>query len=98
VITLRLRPMTEDEFAAYRAKAVPEYAADKAATGRWTAEEAEEQAAKEYDQLLPDGVHTPGMPMFVAEDDNGGRGGRAVARPQLPARRLGVDLRHRGRR
>lgn len=67
--------MSEDEFAAYRAKAIPEYAADKAATGRWSAEEAEEQAAQEYDQLLPDGVHTAGMRMFVAENGDGARVG-----------------------
>ena len=53
-----LRPMTEPEYAEWLAVVIPSYAADKVALHRWTAEEAIERAKKEYEQLLPKGLHT----------------------------------------
>jgi ribosomal protein S18 acetylase RimI-like enzyme len=59
--------MTPDEFDLYRRRAVGEYAAEHVRAGDWSQEEAERRAAKETDDLLPDGVDTPGMVLLVAE-------------------------------
>jgi GNAT superfamily N-acetyltransferase len=68
---LRLRPMTEDEFAAYRARAVREYAEEKVGSGVWAAEDALERSDREFVGLLPDGIATAKMLLFTAEDGAG---------------------------
>jgi GNAT superfamily N-acetyltransferase len=52
------RPMTEDEFAGWRAAAVRGYAADIAGSGVLSAQDAAGQAAAQFDQLLPAGLST----------------------------------------
>ena len=66
---LQIRAMTRDEFDLYRRRAVREYAAEHVRAGNWSQEEAERRAAKETDDLLPDGVDTAGMVLLVAEAD-----------------------------
>lgn len=68
---MQLVPMTDAEFAAYRAVMIPDYAAEHVRTGSWTADEAEEKAAAEVRELLPDGVQTPDHYLYtlrVAEE------------------------------
>jgi ribosomal protein S18 acetylase RimI-like enzyme len=67
VTDLQIRPMTQDEFAPYRRRAIAEYAAEHVRVGDWSEEEAEQRAATETDSLLPDGVHTAGMVLLAAE-------------------------------
>jgi GNAT superfamily N-acetyltransferase len=84
--TLRLRPMTDAEFALFRARAVRDYAADKVKAGEWAPERSEELAEDETDRLLPEGPHTPGMLVVMAESDEDGPVGYAwlaLARPEL---------------
>ena len=64
---LRIRPMTPEEFSAWRERVIPEYAAEHVRAGNWSAEEAESRAAKQTDELLPDGPDTPGMLFLAAE-------------------------------
>jgi ribosomal protein S18 acetylase RimI-like enzyme len=64
---LTIRAMTSAEFAAYRARSIRDYAAEHVRAGEWTPEQAEELAAKETDELLPNGVHTAGMALLVGE-------------------------------
>jgi GNAT superfamily N-acetyltransferase len=52
------RPMTEAEFADWRAATIRGYAADIADSGSMPASEAAASAAAQTDQLLPDGLHT----------------------------------------
>jgi GNAT superfamily N-acetyltransferase len=52
------RPMTDGEFADWRAASVRGYAADIAASGSLPAAQAAVAAAAEFDQLLPDGLNT----------------------------------------
>ncbi len=65
--TLRLRPMTDEEFAAFRARAVHDYAIDKVAAGEWSQERAQELAEQQTETLLPDGKDTRGMFIVMAE-------------------------------
>lgn len=65
------RPMTSAEFESLRARLVHDYAAEHVAAGNWTAEVAESRAAEQTDQLLPQGVNTPGVIMLMAETTKG---------------------------
>lgn len=57
---VELVPMSEAEFAAYLERAVREYADEKVRAGNWTQAIALERSRAEYDQLLPQGLATPG--------------------------------------
>jgi hypothetical protein len=62
---MQLIPMTETEYNAYVARLIPEYAAEHVAAGNWTAEEAETKARAQVDQILPNGVQTPGNYLYT---------------------------------
>ena len=62
---LRLAPMTEDEFAAYLARAVRSYADAHTRAGDVEPEEALERAQKDYDQLLPEGLRSKNQHLFT---------------------------------
>jgi ribosomal protein S18 acetylase RimI-like enzyme len=64
-----LRPMTESEYVAWRAAAIPAYAADKVASGQWLQGESLDLSQKEYDELLPDGIKTADNVLFTIVDD-----------------------------
>jgi ribosomal protein S18 acetylase RimI-like enzyme len=70
-----LRRMSEDEFQAFFARSVPEYAEDKVRAGNWRPEKALERSRQEHLQLLPAGRATPHMHLFTIESD-----GQAVGR------------------
>ena len=63
--------MTAAEFLDFRRRTIVGYAAEHVQAGNWTADTAEERAAKETDALLPNGVDTPGMLLLVAQTANG---------------------------
>ena len=69
---LVLRAMTTAEFHAYRARLIPEYAEDHVRAGDWSAEQAEDLAARQIDELLPAGPGTPRMLVLSAETADGG--------------------------
>ncbi|MDQ6730035.1 MAG: GNAT family N-acetyltransferase [Actinomycetota bacterium] len=71
---LQIRPMTSDDFDVYRRRTIREYAAEHVRAGDWRPEDAEQRAAKETDDLLPDGAETPGMVLLVGENDHGAVG------------------------
>jgi hypothetical protein len=68
---LRLRPMTVAVFETYRAQLIPEYAAEHVRAGDWTADQAETMAARQIDDLLPEGPGTPGMLLLMAGTSDG---------------------------
>ena len=93
---LVVRPMTRDEFEVIFSRLVREYAADHVRAGNWTEDEAE-TAAEQTEELLPQGVDTPGMLLLVAETPSGEPIGHVwvgLAPQQLPG---SVDLFDRGR-
>jgi ribosomal protein S18 acetylase RimI-like enzyme len=63
--------MRQEEFRLYRQRAIGEYAAENIRAGNWNPEEAEERAARETDELLPDGVDTAAMVLLVGETEVG---------------------------
>ena len=68
---IHTRAMTSSEFEALRSRMIREYAAEHVAAGNWTVEVAEDRATEQTDQLLPQGVDTPGVLMLVAETLDG---------------------------
>ncbi|HWE68280.1 MAG TPA: GNAT family N-acetyltransferase [Acidimicrobiales bacterium] len=102
---VRLRPMTQSEFDALRAQLIVDYAAEHVAAGNWDAGEAETLAAEQTDQLLPQGVDTPGVLMRVAETSAGERVGHLwLALERRPGQGGGawiydiaIEAEHRGR-
>ena len=63
-----LRPMTESEYAVWKAETIPAYAADKVASGQWSKDESLDLSRKEYEELLPDGLNTKGNYLFSIVD------------------------------
>lgn len=83
---VRLRPMTAEEYEAFRERAIGEYAAERVRARHWRGEQARALATAETDELLPDGVHTPGMLLLVAESDEGEAVGQAWVGLDQPQR------------
>jgi ribosomal protein S18 acetylase RimI-like enzyme len=67
VAEVQIRSMTQEEFGTFRERAIRQYAAEHVRAGNWSPERAEELAAKETDELLPDGLNTAGMLFLVGE-------------------------------
>jgi GNAT superfamily N-acetyltransferase len=65
---LTLRPMTEQEFAGFSEGEVEGFAEELASAGM-TPERALERSRTLFDELLPDGLRSPGMEFHVAEVD-----------------------------
>ena len=66
--TVRLAPMTDEQFGPYRAAAEVHYAQSFIDSGSLPEEEAREQAASDFARLLPDGLTSPGHHFFSAFD------------------------------
>ena len=62
--------MDERAFREYTAHLVHDYAADKVEAGVWSADEAEDRAAKEIDGLLPDGTLTRDHYLYSVRDES----------------------------
>lgn len=69
--SMRVRAMTSDEFAGFRDGLVRDHAVEQVWIGRWTAQDAEAQVARELAEALPDGPATAGQLLLAAEDDEG---------------------------
>jgi GNAT superfamily N-acetyltransferase len=66
--TVRLEPMTREQYDAYRVFAEDEYAEAIRDSGSMPEAEAREQAAADYAQLLPDGLDSEGHHFWTAYD------------------------------
>jgi ribosomal protein S18 acetylase RimI-like enzyme len=66
-----LAPMAAADYAAFLASAIPGYAADKVAAGQWSEEESLELSRQNYEQLLPQGLGTPGHHLYCVLDERG---------------------------
>lgn len=65
---IALVPMTEADFQTYCERAIAEYAEEHVRGGRWSAEEAYQQARQQYQELLPQGVATPNHYLYTLTD------------------------------
>ena len=63
--------MTEAELEEYLQSAIGNYAEAHVAAGSWVAEEAQERSAAEFAQLLPAGLETDNMLLYMAEAGDG---------------------------
>jgi ribosomal protein S18 acetylase RimI-like enzyme len=100
---LEIRAMTAEEFGAYRASSIRDYAAEHVRAGNWPSSQAEELAAIQLDDLLPDGVETAGMLLLVAETASAGVVGMVWVELQHGSTTgawiydINIDPEHRGR-
>ena len=60
--------MSDPEFAAWVAEAIPAYALEKIASGQWSEEASLALAKKDFDELLPQGIRTPDSGLFAIVD------------------------------
>jgi GNAT superfamily N-acetyltransferase len=64
--------MTELEYAAYLDFTIPEYALEHTAAGNWRPDEALEKARQSYQELLPQGIHTPDQYLYTLIEQKSG--------------------------
>ncbi|MGC4376458.1 GNAT family N-acetyltransferase [Fictibacillus sp. Mic-4] len=64
-----LRKMNDEEFSVYLSYSVKNYGEEKAKAGNWPKEKALELAQQEFDQLLPDGLHTKNHFLYQIVDE-----------------------------
>ena len=76
--TVRLRPITADEFPAFVAASKAGYAEGIEVHGGQTHEAALQKAESDFPAVLPMGLETPGHHIFIVEAD-GARGGPPLA-------------------
>ncbi|MCX6065849.1 MAG: GNAT family N-acetyltransferase [Chloroflexi bacterium] len=72
---IKFEPMTEQDFAAFIRKSIPEYAYDQMRAGNWTANEAAGRARAEFQQMLPEGPQTSNAYLRVILDEQGHKAG-----------------------
>jgi len=61
---ISLVPLPQTELDSYLQDSIREYADDHVRTGNWKPEEALERSKREFDELLPQGVNSPGQHLF----------------------------------
>jgi ribosomal protein S18 acetylase RimI-like enzyme len=66
-----LVPMTESEYNEFASQTVPEYAAEKIASGEWSPEEALDLAREAFCELLPEGLNTKDNHLFAIRETPG---------------------------
>ena len=66
-----LRPMSPEEYPRWRALSVAAYAVEKVRNGRWTEAESAAEAEKEFNALLPEGLHSEGHHLYTIVDAAG---------------------------
>lgn len=87
--TTTLRPQTDAEYDVWLAAIIPTYAADKVASGVWSADDAVEKSRQEYATLLPQGRQTPGHHHYaIIGADGQPVGSLWIAEAQRPGKRV----------
>ena len=64
----KLIPMTQSEYEAFLARAIPDYAADNVRAGYWSESEAMEKSRAGYEKLLPQGLQTENHFLYTLYD------------------------------
>lgn len=101
--TVRLRPLTAEEFPAFVAVSKAGYAHDIEVHGGQTHEAARAKAEADFPAVLPLGLETPGHAIFVVEADGAAVGRLWLAERELAGRRVmyvydvSIDLEQQGR-
>jgi ribosomal protein S18 acetylase RimI-like enzyme len=101
--TVRLRPMTAEEFPGFVAASKAGYAHDIEVHGGQTREGALAKAEADFPAVLPRGLDTPGHAIFMVEADGAGVGRLWLAERELGGRRIlfiydiSIDPKRQGR-
>ena len=66
---IRLVPMTEDDYEAFIAWAIPDYAAEQVKSGAWDEETALEKAEQAFKELLSEGLAATNQSFYVIQDE-----------------------------
>jgi ribosomal protein S18 acetylase RimI-like enzyme len=104
-MTVALRPLSEVEYAAWRAHSQEGYADDMERNGGFGPEQALAKAQLDFDQILPDGLATPGQHVWTIANPAGETVGHAwLGERDSPGRGRAafvydvyIDEDHRGR-
>ncbi|POX63008.1 N-acetyltransferase [Streptomyces sp. Ru62] len=95
------RPMTPAEYPAWHASETAAYVADIVRSGAMTEEEAARKADRDFEELLPQGLETPGNSVLVLEAAGEPIGTGWLKHGHLPGVTYGYSLnvleRHRGK-
>lgn len=67
-----LVPMNEDQFQRYLGAAIQRYSMENVKAGYWTKEEAGPRSEEAHLRLLPEGLVTPGVLLFVIQERGSG--------------------------
>ena len=67
----RLEPMTQERYDTWLVRTIREYAEEKVAAGNYAEEGSLERSKAEFDELLPQGLQTPGHEIRSMIDDGG---------------------------
>ena len=68
---VNLVPMQQEDFEPYLERGIREYAEDHVRNGNWPAEGSLERSKAEFEQLLPDGVHSKDQFLYSIIDESG---------------------------
>lgn len=68
---ITLQPLQQTDFERFLERGVREYAADHVRNGNWPAEGSLERSRKEFEQYLPEGIHTPDQYLWSILDETG---------------------------
>ena len=67
---INLEPIQQEDFARFLERGIREYAEDHVRNGNWPAEGAIKRSKKEFEQYLPDGIHSRDQYIYSIVDSN----------------------------
>jgi len=67
---INLEPIQQEDFDHFLERGIREYAEDHVRNGNWPAEGALERSQKEFEQYLPDGIHSRDQYIYSILDEN----------------------------
>src|SRR5688572_3756304 len=70
---IKLEPIEQADFARFLERGIREYAEDHIRNGNWPAEGALERSKKEFERLLPDGIHSKDQYIYSLIDEDGNK-------------------------
>ena len=66
---VRLEPIQQEDFDRFLERGIREYAEDHVRNGNWPAEGSIERSRKEFERLLPDGIHSKDQYLWSIVDE-----------------------------
>lgn len=68
---IKLEPLQQEDFERFLERAIRDYAEDHVRNGNWSQEGAVDRSRKEFEQYLPDGIHSRDQYLYSITDENG---------------------------